>query len=259
MILCGGRGTRLREHTETVPKPLVEIGGRPILWHVMKIYARHGITDFILCLGYKGNLIKNYFLNYESMSLDFSITLSRPDSVRYHGDSHLEDGWNVTLVDTGQDAMTGARVMRAARYLDPKESTFALTYGDGVSDVDLGACLKFHNRHGGHATLTGVEPPGRFGELQIQQDLVTAFTEKPQASSRFINGGFFFLNRPFLDYLSDDDSCVLEQAPLEHCASDRQLHVYEHSGYWQCMDTNRDWEHLNREWASGRAAWRTWE
>jgi glucose-1-phosphate cytidylyltransferase len=259
MILCGGRGTRLREHTETLPKPLVEIGGRPILWHIMKSYAAHGITDFILCLGYKGHLIKDYFLNYESLSMDFSITLGRPDSVRYHGASHREDGWNVTLVDTGQNAMTGARVKRASRYLDASEPTFALTYGDGVSNVDLQACLKFHQAHGGLATVTGVQPPGRFGELQIERDLVTAFTEKPEASSRFINGGFFFLDRAFLDYLSDEESCVLEQMPLEQCAADRQLHVYEHTGYWQCMDTNRDWERLERDWASGSPPWKVWE
>ena len=259
MILCGGRGTRLREHTETLPKPLVEIGGRPILWHIMKSYAAHGITDFILCLGYKGHLIKDYFLNYEALSMDFSICLGKPDSIQYHGASHREDGWNITLVDTGQDAMTGARVKRASRYLGAEDTTFALTYGDGVSNVDLQACLEFHHEHGRHATVTGVQPAGRFGELQTDQDRVTAFTEKPQAASRLINGGFFFLNRVFLDYLSEDDDCILERDPLEQCASDGQLHVYEHAGYWQCMDTNRDWESLEREWAAGHPPWKVWE
>ena len=223
MILCGGRGTRLREHTETLPKPLVEIGGRPILWHIMKSYAAHGITDFILCLGYKGHLIKDYFLNYEALSMDFSISLGKPDSIQYHGTSHQEDGWNITLVDTGRNAMTGARVKRASRYLGADEPTFALTYGDGVSNVDLRACLKFHREHGRHAAVTGVQPAGRFGELQVDKSRVTAFTEKPEAAPRRIDGGFFFLNRAFLDYLSEDDDCVLEQSPLKRCATDGQL------------------------------------
>jgi glucose-1-phosphate cytidylyltransferase len=257
MILCGGAGTRLRELTEVRPKPMVEVGGRPILWHIMKMYAGHGMSDFVLCLGYKGEVIKEYFLNYEAMNSDFTVELGAADGIQFHGEAHGERGWRVTLAETGEHAMTGARVARAARYLAEGE-TFALTYGDGVSDVDLTAGLEFHRRQGRLATLTGVRPPSRFGEVVHDGPLVRRFAEKPQVGQGLINGGFFFLERDFLRYLSADDACVLERAPLERCAADGQLAVFEHAGYWQCMDTLRDWESLQRQWEGGSAPWKVW-
>lgn len=237
MILCGGRGTRLREHTEIRPKPMVEIGGRPILWHIMKIYAHHGMTDFILCLGYKGDVIKEYFLHYEAMDNDFTIELGQRGKIQYHGKSQGESGWRVILTDTGERAMTGARVKRASKYLDDDDETFCVTYGDGLTDLDLTAVGEFHRKHGGMATVTGVRPPSRFGELQQDGDRVLKFSEKPQVSQGIINGGFFFFQRDFLDLLDDDDACVMEREPLERCASANNLFVYKHTGYWQCMDT----------------------
>lgn len=257
VILCGGKGTRLREHTETRPKPMVEVGGRPLLWHIMKGYAAHGFREFVLCLGYKGDVIRDYFLNYEARNLDFTVTLGQKSSIEYRGNAHAEDGWKVSLVETGEDTMTGGRIKRAARYL--KGSTFAATYGDGVCDVDLTNLVAFHRAHGGLATVTGVRPPSRFGELRTDGTRVTAFSEKPQTGTGLINGGFFLFERGFLDYLSEDESCVLERAPLEKAAADNRLHAYEHAGYWQCMDTYRDWEHLERAWTEGRAPWRTWD
>lgn len=259
IILCGGMGTRLREHTELRPKPMVEIGGRPILWHIMKLYAFHGITDFILCLGYKGHIIKEYFLNYEAMNSDFTVSLGQPAAVRLHGTSHREDGWRVTLADTGETTMTGARLLRAAKYLDDRDQDLMVTYGDGVSDVNLRAVHDFHRQHGKLATLTGVRPVGRFGELHCDGDRVVAFREKPRDGQALINGGFFCFRREFLDYLSDDAACVLEREPLERCAVDRQLCLFEHRGFWQCMDTYRDWEQLERQWQSGEAPWHVWK
>jgi glucose-1-phosphate cytidylyltransferase len=257
IILCGGQGTRLREHTEIRPKPMVEIGGKPILWHIMKLYAHHGFSDFVLCLGYKGAQIKEYFLNYEAMNSDFTIKLGDRHAVAYHGCSHGETGWKVTLADTGEDAMTGARVKRVSRYLGTPR-TFAVTYGDGVSDVDLKAALTFHRAHGKLATVTGVRPSSRFGELAHRGTAVVQFSEKPQMEQGVINGGFFFFEPGFLRYLSDDSGCVLEREPMERCVADGQLHVYEHRGYWQCMDTYRDWEQLERLWRSGGAPWKVW-
>ena len=237
---------------------MIHVGGHHILWHIMKTYAHHGITDFILCLGYKGEMIKDYFLNYESMNNDVTVELGKKDGVRYHGSTHGETGWKVTLVDTGEDAMTGARVSRAARYLDEDDKAFCLTYGDGVSDVNISELVDFHSKHGAMATVTGVMPPSRFGEILHEGEVVRAFAEKPQSGTRIINGGFFVLNREFVDYLSDDSSCVLEREPLERCVEDGNLRVYTHMGYWQCMDTYRDWELLERDWNSGNAPWNDW-
>lgn len=208
IILCGGMGTRLRELTDLRPKPMVEVGGRPILWHIMKLYAHHGMRDFILCLGYKGAMIKEYFLNYQAMNSDFTVWLGKDNRVESHGATHGEDGWSVTLADTGEKAMTGARVRRGARYLDD-ETTFAVTYGDGVTNADLGAALRFHRSQGRLATLTGVRPPSRFGELVQRDGRVIEFTEKPQVAGGLVNGGFLFFERGFLRYLSEEDNCIL--------------------------------------------------
>ena len=258
VILCGGQGSRLREHTETRPKPMVEIGGRPMLWHIMKLYAHHGITDFILCLGYKGHLIKDYFLNFQTRNRSFTIELGQP-RLQFHDADSGESDWRVTLLETGEHSMTGSRVSQIADYLDPEDDSFCLTYGDGVADIDLDAALQFHSSHAGSATVTGVRPPGRFGELRASGGRVFAFNEKPQVSQGLINGGFFVLDRSFLTYLSDDANCILEGTPLESCAADGNLYVYEHTGYWQCMDTHRDWQQLNQLWSENRPPWRVWE
>jgi glucose-1-phosphate cytidylyltransferase len=258
MILCGGQGTRLREQTEVLPKPMVEIGGRPILWHIMKIYAQQGFSDFILLLGYKGWRIKEYFLNYEAMNSDFSLELGRNRAIELLGTAHGEDGWKVTLAFTGEDALTGARVKRGAKYLGPGREPFMLTYGDGVADIDLGRLVAFHEQHGKLATLTGVRPPGRFGALQADGSRVVEFSEKAASGQGLINGGYFVLERGFLDFVDDDDRCLLEHEPLERCARAGQLHVYEHHGYWQCLDTHRDWVNLNERWQRGQAPWRIW-
>lgn len=257
MILCGGQGTRLREETEVRPKPMVEIGGRPILWHIMKLYAHHGLTDFILCLGYKGHLIKDYFLNYKAYSVDFTVQLGRPETIGYHN-SHDEENWRVTLVETGQTSQTGARVVRAARYVQGE--TFCVTYGDGLADIDLTALLDFHRKHGRIGTVTGVRPPGRFGELRVEAaGRAIEFNEKPQVTEGMINGGFFVFQRAFVDrYLTDADDLVLEQAPLQRLTRDGELMVYLHDGFWQPMDTYREVLFLEQLWSSGRAPWKVW-
>jgi glucose-1-phosphate cytidylyltransferase len=255
MILCGGMGTRLREETEVRPKPMIEIGGRPILWHIMKSYAVHGFTDFIICLGYKGDQIKEYFLNYEAMNNDFTVELGRRESIHFHA-GHQEHGWRVTLVDTGHATQTGGRIKRASRHLDGDR--FMLTYGDGVSNVDLRRLLAFHLEQKTLATVTGVHPASRFGELLVSGSRVSQFSEKPQTHDGVINGGFFVLERAALEYLSEDAACTLEREPLERLAADGQLSVYRHDGFWQCMDTYRDYQQLNHLWASGGAAWKQW-
>jgi glucose-1-phosphate cytidylyltransferase len=254
VILCGGMGTRLREHTEFRPKPMVEVGGIPILVHIMRIYAKHGIDEFVLCLGYKGEQIKRYFLDYEAMQSDFTVELGKRNALTFHEREGHTPSWKVTLADTGLEAMTGARLRKAARYLDGE--TFALTYGDGVSDVDLRAALAYHRSHGGVATMTGVRPPSRFGEVEHDGGRVRVFNEKPNVGTGLINGGFFFFEPRFLETLSAGDDCILEREPLERCAKAGELFVYEHHGFWQCMDTYRDWEHLEAHWASGRAPWK---
>ncbi len=249
---------RLREHTEVRPKPMVEVGGRPILWHVMKTYAHYGITDFVLCLGYKGDQIKDYFLHYHARNCDFTVTIGASPAVEIHGSRHDEDGWRVTLVDTGNDTMTGARISRAARYLGPDDETFCVTYGDGVIDLDLQKVVAFHRSHPGMATVTAVRPPSRFGELVHEQGRVISFSEKPQVSEGLINGGYLVFDRGILDYLTPASDCVLETDGLERCACDGGLYVFEHGGYWQCMDTYRDWVHLETRWADGDAPWKVW-
>jgi len=253
VILCGGQGTRMREETEYRPKPMVEVGGRPLLWHIMKIYAAAGLTDFVCCLGYRGSMIKQYFLEYRNLAADVSVNL-RSGDVAYHS-SESED-WNVTLVDTGEESMTGARLKRVAHHLDG--DLFLCTYGDGVADLDVAAVLDFHRAHGRMATLTGVHPPSRFGELVHEQAQVARFAEKP-AGSTLVSGGFFVFDRRVLERVSFDPGCVLEREPLEGLAADGELMVYEHRGFWQCADTVRDVELLRGLWQTGRAPWRIWD
>ena len=251
IILCGGLGTRLSEETQVKPKPMVEIGGRPILWHIMKIYEHHGHSDFLLALGYKGEVIKDYFLNYHAHQSDLTISLKTGD-VEY-GEPTSED-WRVGLVNTGVTTMTGGRLLRLKSCLQD-QGTFMLTYGDGVSNVDIKALLAFHRAHGKLATVTAVRPAARFGDLAIDGDKVERFVEKPQAGEGWINGGFFVFQPGVFDYLNDD-ATILEKAPLERLAADGQLMAYRHSGYWQSMDTLRDKHALEEQWASGAAPWK---
>ena len=252
-VLCGGLGTRLREETEVRPKPMVPVGEYPILWHIMRIYAHHGFKKFVLCLGYKAEVIKSYFLNYSSMNSDFSVNLKN-NEMTVHSVDHDQD-WDVTLAFTGDLNMTGSRVMQAAtKYLGDAE-TFAVTYGDGLTDANLRDEYEFHLAHGKFGTVLGANPPSRFGELKTDADTVVEFAEKPDFGDSWINGGFFFFQRQFLDYLSADESCVLERAPLVNLAKDRQLELYRHRGFWACMDTQRDREHLNGLWASDTPPW----
>jgi glucose-1-phosphate cytidylyltransferase len=254
-ILCGGQGTRLKEETVLVPKPMVPIGNRPILWHIMRTYSWHGFRHFILCLGYKAEVIKAYFLNYASMNSDFTVELKTND-VHVHSIDHDED-WRVTLAWTGERAMTGARVARAAgRYLGPAEH-FAVTYGDGLTDADLLEEFETHLEAGRVGTVLGVNPPSRFGQIRTRDGEVTRFDEKPEFSDEWINGGYFFFRRDFLTYLDRDDGCVLEKTPLVRLADDHQLGLHQHRGFWACMDTQRDLDHLNQIWASGNAPWAT--
>ncbi|MBI3332991.1 MAG: glucose-1-phosphate cytidylyltransferase [Candidatus Omnitrophica bacterium] len=257
MILCGGLGSRLHEETEFRPKPMLEIGGRPILWHIMKLYSAHGFKEFILCLGYKGHLIKDFFLKFKAYESDFTIQLGDSERIEYHDRANGED-WRVTLVETGQAAQTGARVARAARYV--RTGTFLLTYGDGLGDIDLKALLKFHQSHGRICTVTGVRPPGRFGELEMDgKGSAVQFNEKPQVAGGIINGGFFVFQREFLDrYLEERDDLVLEQGPLQRLAREGQMMVYSHGGFWQPMDTYREFKLLNELWGSGKAPWKKW-
>lgn len=255
-ILCGGMGTRLREETEYRPKPMVPVGGRPILWHIMKGYAAWGFTDFLLALGYKGEQIKSYFLNYDLLNSDFSIQLGSKAIGRANA-AHEEQDWRVTLVDTGPETMTGGRLKRLQPYLR-NEPRFMLTYGDGVTDLDIDALLAFQERSGCAAVITGVRPPSRFGELVVRGDRVVRFAEKPQGGDTWINGGYFVMTPRVFDYIAGDQT-LLEREPLERLAEDGQLAVFKHVGYWQCMDTLRDVLSLNELWASGQAPWKRWD
>jgi glucose-1-phosphate cytidylyltransferase len=251
VILCGGLGTRLTEETQLKPKPMVDIGGRPILWHIMKIYERYGFNDFMLALGHKGEVIKDYFLHYHARQSDLTVRL-KSGEVDYSNPT-AED-WRVSLIDTGANTMTGGRLLRLKAHLQ-SGGTFMLTYGDGVSDVDITALLAFHQSHGKVATVTAVRPPVRFGELSIDESRVTDFQEKPQAGEGWINGGFFVFE-PAIFNCIEDDSTMLERQPLEQLALEGQLMAYHHPGYWQCMDTLRDKHSLEELWASGNAPWK---
>jgi len=252
VILAGGAGTRLSEETTFRPKPLVEIGGRPIIWHIMKIYAAHGITDFVVCLGYKGHMIKEFFASYALQLSDVTFDLGAR-SITTH--RHEAENWRVTLIDTGLATMTGGRVARVLKYV--QGDAFCLTYGDGVSNVDIGQSIAFHRAHGKLATVTAVYPPRRFGALDIVGDSVVGFREKPEGEGGFVNGGFFVLSPKVSEYLEGDDT-VWEQTPLQRLASDNQLCAFRHEGFFQPMDTQRDHVYLEQIWASGHAPWKCW-
>jgi glucose-1-phosphate cytidylyltransferase len=251
VILAGGLGTRISEESHLKPKPMIEIGGRPILWHIMKLFSRHGFDDFIICLGYKGYVIKEYFANYVLHNADLTVDLAN-GAVEYHATNH--EPWRVTLVDTGEETMTGGRIKRIARYLEPGEPFFC-TYGDGLADVDLAALAKFHKAHGKQATVTAVAPPGRYGALEIEGGRVERFIEKPPGDNGLINGGFFVLQPQVVSRI-DGDETIFETGPLESLAHDGQLMAFRHDGFWAAMDTLRDKNHLEALWASGEAPWR---
>ena len=256
VILCGGQGTRIRDVADDVPKPMIPIGDRPILWHIMKGFAHQGFTDFILCLGYKGWMIKRYFLDYHLANSDFSLSLRAPEQVEVHGESG-EENWHVTLAETGAEAMTGCRVKRIEKYINGDH--FLLTYGDGVSDVDLRGLSKFHLHHGKIGTVTAVRPPGRFGEIELEENQVAEFNEKPSVSRGWINGGFFVFDRRIFSRLTNDPGLIFERGPLIHLARDGELMAHPHDGFWQPMDTSRDHKYLTELWNTGTAPWKTWD
>ncbi|MBL7062452.1 MAG: glucose-1-phosphate cytidylyltransferase [Dehalococcoidia bacterium] len=255
IILCGGRGMRLQEETEFRPKPLIPIGGRPILWHIMKTYAHYGFREFVLCLGYRGEMIKDYFLNYEAMSSDFTIRLGHQYSLNYN-DAHREQDFVVTLAETGLETMTGGRIKQVERYVEG--DTFMVTYGDGVADIDIEALVEYHQQHGRLATVTAVHPVSRFGMLTLDDNsAVLNFTEKPQIEG-WVNAGFFVFSRKVFDYLAGDD-CFLEQEPLERLAREGELMAYKHHGSFYAMDTYRDYKFLNELWDREQTPWKKWE
>lgn len=254
VILAGGLGTRLSEETHLRPKPMIEIGGKPMLWHLMKIYSAQGINEFIVCAGYKGFIIKEYFANYFLHNSDATFDLLNNKLTIHHSNA---EPWHVTVVDTGEQTMTGGRLRRVKKFL--ANETFCFTYGDGLSDVKIQETINFHKKHGGKATITAVQPPGRFGILEINtQDMVNSFLEKPQGQGTWINGGFFVLEPSVIDLIADD-TVVWEKQPLEDLAAQKQLHAYKHKGFWQCMDTVRDKLLLESLWESGSAPWKSWK
>lgn len=255
VILCGGKGTRLREETGYRPKPMVEIGEQPILWHILKIYSQHGLGRFVLCLGYLGWEIKQYFLRFAEMHRDFTVTMDGSRPLAFHNDLGQED-WRVTLAETGPETGTGGRLWRVQRYVD--QQTFCFTYGDAVSDIDIGALLEFHWSQGRIATVTGVHPTSRYGEMRVDGGKVVEFNEKPTLAEGVVSGGFFVFEREVFDYLNDDPGLFLELDPLQRLARDGQLSVYLHEGFWHPMDTYRDYLHLNEIWRQGKPPWKSW-
>lgn len=251
VILCGGKGTRLSEETQTRPKPMVEIGGMPMLLHIMGVYAKYGVNDFVLALGHKGDFIKNYFQGFYARNSDFTIDL-KSGQIEYLNESRRD--WKVTLIDTGEDTMTGGRLLRLKDYLKD-EKTFMLTYGDGLSDVNIAELLRFHNEHKKTATVTAVRPAARFGEMSIDQAHVTQFAEKPQTETGWINGGYFIFNNEIFNHLSEGDDTILERTPLESVTRAKELMAFQHRGHWQCMDTLRDKEYLESLWHNQTAFW----
>lgn len=259
VILCGGHGTRIRGVADDIPKPMVPIGDRPILWHIMKGYAHFGLRDFILCLGHKGWIIKEFFLNYKAFASDFTVALGVNAGVQFH--NGVEDDWRVTLAETGEDTQTGGRLWQARKYLEGTDA-FCIAYGDGVADIDIQRLIQFHKAHGRVVTVTGVRPPGRFGVMDtLQSDglfLVDNFEEKPQTTEGRINGGFFVADHRLWDYLNGDPQLIFEREPLARLARDGELVMYPHDGFWQPMDTYREWRILNDLWTGGKPPWRVW-
>jgi len=258
VILCGGKGTRLREETEFRPKPMVPIGNRPILWHIMKTYACHGHHEFVLCLGYKGDMIRDYFRNYLWNTCDATLRLGAEPDIRFHN-GHGEEDWTVTLADTGEESMTAYRVKTIQRYI-PHGESFLLTYGDGLSTIDINASVRAHRAAGKLCTLTAVHPAGRFGTLRIEEDgVIRAFHEKPQFEEAYVNGGYMVCEYGLFDYLPDDPDMMLERRPMERLVEDGQLNAHRHDGFWQPMDTYQEALYLNRLWAEGKAPWKCWK
>jgi glucose-1-phosphate cytidylyltransferase len=257
VILCGGQGTRLREETEFRPKPMVTIGGYPILWHIMKIYAHHGFTEFVLCLGYRGEMIRDYFRNYLWNTSDVTLTLGLSPKIEIHG-SHGEADWSITLANTGESSMTAYRVKSIQRYI-PEGEPFLLTYGDGLSTIDIKASIESHNRSGKVCTISAVHPAGRFGALRIdEKDQIHTFSEKPQYEEAYVNGGYMVCDYRMFDYLPDNPAVMLEREPMDALVKDGQLNAYRHEGFWQPMDTYPETQHLNGLWNSGKAPWKVW-
>lgn len=257
VILCGGQGTRIRDVADNIPKPMIPVGGFPILWHIMKHYAAFGQCEFVLCLGYRGETIKDFFLNYEAHVNDVTVTLGAKQGIEFHN-GHGEEGWRVTLAETGLTSMTGARVRRIRKFVE-KDAEFMLTYGDGIGNIDIAKLLAFHRAHGKILTVTGVRPPGRFGELDSDASgRVTEFNEKPQASGGRISGGFFVCRREIFNYLDERDDLLLEQGPMRNLTHDGQMMLFEHDGFWQPMDTYRDYLLLNQLCEKGKGPWQVW-
>lgn len=254
VILAGGYGSRLGEVTNVVPKPMIEIGGKPILWHIMKVYSHYGIKEFIICLGYKAHIIKDYFLHYQARNNDFTVYCGNGD-VEFHN-NHNEKDWKVTLVDTGLDSLKGARLKKIEKYLD--EDVNLLTYGDGLANINIDELIEFHLRVGRMVTISGVHPPARFGELRADGDVLGAFEEKAQTSQGLINGGYMVFNKELLNYLTEDDGCDLEYGIFERLAEQGKIAVYKHEGLWACMDNERDMASLNRLWKNNKAFWKVW-
>lgn len=253
IILCGGKGTRMREETEYRPKPLVPVGGKPILWHIMKIYSYYGINDFILCTGYKGDMIKQYFMEMYWRNNDFTINMKGNKPIEYH--TKEDENWNITIVDTGEETLTAGRIKKVIKYID--EDDFLMTYGDGVSDINLNKLMEHHKEKGAIATITGVHPMSVFGVIEIADGKAKSFKEKPRLDD-VINGGFMVLNKKVLDYIPKED-CMFEEEPLKALAKDNQLSVYEHIGFWKAIDTFKDVEEVNKMWNKGDRPWKIWD
>jgi glucose-1-phosphate cytidylyltransferase len=256
VILCGGKGTRLREETEFRPKPMVKIGGKPILWHIMKTYSHFGYNEFILCLGYQGNVIKEYFYHYMLHNSDVTIKLGKNQQITMH-DTSIEENWTITIVDTGENHLKGARVKKIEPYIE--DDSFMVTYGDGVGDIDIKRLVDFHKSNGKIATVTGVSPPSAFGQILAEDSTVIEFNEKPQIKEGIINGGFLIFNRKIFDYLNEDENCDLEMGALEQLTRKKELMVFRHEGGWACMDTYRDTVYLNQLWNNDQAFWKVWD
>jgi glucose-1-phosphate cytidylyltransferase len=255
VILAGGYGTRIRDVTSDIPKPMIPIGGYPILWHIMKQYSFYGIKDFVLCLGYKSDVIKDYFINYQKRQNDFTLDL-KTQIIEDHT-NHITDDWKITFAETGLISLTGARLFRVKQYIE-KDDCFMLTYGDGVSNIDITDLIRFHKSHGKLMTVTGAHPPGRFGELELDGDQVIGFNEKPQVTEGWISAGYFVCNRAVLDYLTSNEDLIFEKEPIEQLVKSNQLMVYKHEGFWHPMDTSRDYHLLNGLWDKNQASWKIW-